>query len=225
LNEEDQLPLKSPVVAGAVGICIMLAMSGIAWFLIPADRAVAVHWGLSGQPDGFAPKALGLFMLPTIMAVCNLIFLLRVKSKQNRENLAKSKTMVYASWYGALALLVFVHALIVIQALGYNVPVARCVAIAVGLLFFSIGKLLVSGKVLRNNSVGIKTPWTSADDPTWEKTNRLGGWIICAMGVSCILSGLASNMYLLLLTILVGITLLLGATWTYSFIAQRNKPK
>jgi uncharacterized membrane protein len=52
---------------------------------------------------------------------------------------------------------------------------------AVGLLLTVIGNYL--GKVQRNFFLGIRTPWTLADDEVWLRTHRLGGKLLVGAGL------------------------------------------
>ena len=222
MNDESQLQLKGHQLVSRLVIYCMVFLSLWCWHQIPADRGVAVHWGLSGQADGFAPKSVGLFMLPALMLLVQYIFFASLGREKHRSNLAKSQALVFLSWYGSLALIAMAHALIVFTALGYSLPVAAIITTAVGVLLLLTGMLLIAGKVHRNNSVGVRTPWNRMDDVTWSKTNRLGGWIIAAMGLASIISGLCANMYFFLASVMSGVIILLSTTWIYSYVLAKS---
>jgi uncharacterized membrane protein len=44
--------------------------------------------------------------------------------------------------------------------------------------------------VPKNTLVGIRTPWTIANELIWDKTHRLGGWLFVLSGIVLILKGL-----------------------------------
>jgi uncharacterized membrane protein len=222
MDETERFDVRAILYGGGLAIILMLLLSAWAWPVIPEGQRVAIHWGLSGQPNGYAPKYVALFLLPALVVLVDLVIYLRLSSNKFKENLARSRSAILTSCYGSLFLIAFVHGLIVLTALGYNPPVWQCAAAAVGLLLFLIGALLAAGKVMRNNVVGIRTPWTLADDETWDKTNRLGGWILGAMGLLAIASALLSNMLLLIWSILAGAVLIIGGTWAYSYFAHQH---
>lgn len=51
---------------------------------------------------------------------------------------------------------------------------------AAGVLFIVVGN--VFGKLRWNYTVGIRTPWTLADERVWDKTHRFGGWVFVIGG-------------------------------------------
>lgn len=161
----------------------MFGMSVWAWNAIPNDQMMAVHWNVFGQPDGYAPKTVALLILPTIMAlVCPAVWW-RLAKEQHAENLQKSMPVMNASMIGAFLVILEAHAVIILSAMGYQLPLTQMVLGSIGLLFVVIGGLMAAGKTARNTSVGIRTPWTLKDDVVWSKTNKVGGVIMAFAGL------------------------------------------
>jgi uncharacterized membrane protein len=50
----------------AVLLALMLAISAWGWTRIPPGQLMAIHWGLNGRPNSFAPRGVALLMLPAI---------------------------------------------------------------------------------------------------------------------------------------------------------------
>lgn len=69
----ERIPRVAVTVASAVPVVLALAtaaLMAVSWSRLPAE--VPVHWGISGAPDDFAPKALafgGLFVLTVLPAL------------------------------------------------------------------------------------------------------------------------------------------------------------
>lgn len=56
-------------------------------------------------------------------------------------------------------------------------------------LFLVIGNVM--GKLRPNYTVGIRTPWTLANDRVWDQTHRFGGkTFVFAGGLLCVLAAL-----------------------------------
>ncbi len=53
--------------------------------------------------------------------------------------------------------------------------------LSMAVLFIFLGNYM--GKLRRNFWMGIRTPWTIASDVVWERTHRLGGWLMVAVGL------------------------------------------
>ncbi len=56
----------------AAGIVALVALAGAAlWPRLPAE--VAIHFSASGTPDNYVPKAVGVTLLPAVMALTLLV--------------------------------------------------------------------------------------------------------------------------------------------------------
>src|SRR5262249_61231770 len=98
------------------------------------DQLIPVHWGLSGQPDGYANKVVGLLAMPVLISVVAVIYWAKLKTDPRQENLAESASAVLATWCGVLVLMLVVHGMIVFSALGEYMPVSPGVLVAPGIL-------------------------------------------------------------------------------------------
>lgn len=74
-------------------------------------------------------------------------------------------------------------------ALGIGSDPARIMTAGTGLFMAVVGNYL--GKLRRGRWVGIRTPWTLADDEVWLRTHRLGGWLLVPTGALSCLAALA----------------------------------
>jgi uncharacterized membrane protein len=95
----------------------------------------------------------------------------------------------------------------------FNMGSSMCVI--VGVLFAVLGNWM--GKIRRNFYVGIRTPWTLANDEVWERTNRSGGKIMVAVGIICALTGLLASDAICFIVLMSGIGLLVAWACGYSF--------
>ncbi|MBK8268617.1 MAG: SdpI family protein [Planctomycetes bacterium] len=73
------------------------------------------------------------------------------------------------------------HVLFMLEANGTNVRMGPSIGIILGIMFMVLGNWM--GKLRRNLYIGIRTPWTIANDIVWEKTHRLGGRLFVAAGI------------------------------------------
>jgi len=92
---------------------------------------------------------------------------------------------------------------------------------AIGLLFIFVGLML--NKAKRNYFIGIRTPWTLANDVVWQKTHRLGSKLFILAGILTLLGLLFPDQAFWILMIAV-----LGATLivlVYSFLAFKQEEK
>ena len=163
-------------------VVLMLGASLWTLALLPADAQVPIHFNASGAADGWAPAAVGLLLTPGLAAFVWLLMLKLPVVDPLGANLLRSATAYAAVWIGTVTVLFAAHAMILASALGLAAPVAIVMPIAVGLLLMTIGNAM--GKLRWNYTVGIRTPWTIADERVWDKTHRFGGRALVVAGLA-----------------------------------------
>lgn len=144
---------------------------------LPAE--VPTHWGINGEIDAYGPKWMQ-FVLSGIGLFVYGLLLVVPKIDPKRANIAK-----FADKYEWLRLgfQLFFSALIIVTtfvALGWNVDVGMIVKLGVSLLFIFIGNYM--GKMKQNYMIGVKTPWTLADEDVWNRTHRVTGYVWVMLG-------------------------------------------
>lgn len=202
----------------------MCVISAWAWFVLPENKQLAVHWDIFGRPDGYAPKAPALLILPVVMLLVTCVYwrLLGARTHKDPEIWRKTKLAAYISIFGALIVLLEAHCAIVLTAFGYALPVAQIILGSLGVLLAAIGGTLAAGKTARNPWVGIRNAWTIKDDVVWDKTNRLGGWImlLCGIGTTCgaVFSAVAGAA-----SLIIGVFVLLIASYAAAYYHWKKR--
>ncbi|MGB8954650.1 MAG: SdpI family protein, partial [Tumebacillaceae bacterium] len=100
--------------------------------------------------------------------------------------------------------------------LGYEINASRVVRIIIGGIFAVMGNYL--GRIRFNYFVGIRTPWTLANEEVWRRTHRFAGpvWFFCGLAalVCAFLPGaLASILVIVILAVAVVVPIV------YSYLA------
>lgn len=165
--------------AGMVGAMALGALAG--WLLVPAGAQVAVHFGLDGQPNRFADPAGAFAIMPLAAAFATAVFALAPRLERSRANLRKSRQAYAVFWVGIIAMLALAQAVIVLNALGVRLDVARGLAAALGAFLVATGNVLP--KTRPNAVFGVRTPWTLASERVWTRTHRLYGWASVMLGL------------------------------------------
>lgn len=145
---------------------------------------VPVHWGISGEPDGWVKRDGALMHL--LLGPCVMLAMLGLWQLLPWLSPAQFKIEPFRATYDYLmGLLVgmfgYFHVVIVLAATGHLTAVDRWIVGGVLLLFAGMGNVL--GKVQRNFWVGVRTPWTLANETVWIRTHRLAAWLFVAAGV------------------------------------------
>jgi uncharacterized membrane protein len=172
---------------------LAIAATVLAWaasgyvYLFQYDQLpenIAVHWDMHGNADKYVPRNeawVNFWLMPAVMTGFLLVTVALPWISPKHFEVER-----FRSTYGyvmALVVLLFgyMHGLLVWGSLH---PEAMSIRFLVGglLVFFALlGNVL--GRVRRNFWVGIRTPWTLANENVWNLTHRLGGWLFVAYGV------------------------------------------
>lgn len=173
------------VILSAIG---MAAFSGYAWFQIPDDAQIAIHWNIQGEIDNYASKGWGLFTTPLIALAMGGLLKALPHMEPRRKNLEKSPKLVGATWIGVMMVMWVAHITVVGTALGWQIDIIQLITIAIGFMMLLIGNYAAKSKSMF--MVGIRTPWTLSSDTVWAKTHRLGGRLFMLGGIVMIVAPL-----------------------------------
>ncbi len=170
---------------------IIVAQLLVGIFLYPRmPERVAIHWGLSGNADGYGSKFLGLFLIPIVSVVILPLFLVlpRIDPSRGIQRFREGY-----DWFvlGFVAFMAYIHGVTMAWNLGLRLDMMRMLAPALGAMFYGIGALMGRSKL--NWFVGIRTPWTLSDEKVWDATHKLGGRLFKACGVLALVGVLAEG--------------------------------
>jgi len=178
---------------------------------------IAIQWDLQGEVTNTVPKYLGIYLLPLLLAVLNIILHIILVNEPKQKNVPKV-LMVIGIWTMPVISL-FIQIIIYITNMEATFYYSFAVMIFIGFLLILIGNYLPKCK--QNNSVGIKLPWTLHDAQNWNKTHHLAGYVWIAGGLLFIL-----NAYLKSEILLVFISLtVVFIPIIYSFVLYKKKDK
>jgi uncharacterized membrane protein len=140
-----------------------------------------VHWDIQGQVNGWGPKwALFLYGPGMMLSIVLLFAALPWLSPKKFEVDSFRATYLYIMIV-IVSLLAYVQFLIVIGALSVVLDVSRALEGGICLLIALLGNVM--GKVRRNFFVGIRTPWTIANEQVWNATHRFAAKTFFAGGL------------------------------------------
>jgi len=179
INIKKELPI--------ILIIIMMFAASIYFYPQLPDK-IPTHWNFKGEIDGYSGKLSGAFLMPVMNTIMYglFIFMPAIDPKKENYKLFES-TYIYFRYLFHIFFL-GIHGLIIAAALGYNVDTGRLVTLAVSLLLMLMGNVM--GRLKHNYFVGIKTPWTLADEEVWRKTHRLGAILWTAGGLMGVIMSL-----------------------------------
>lgn len=172
--------LGNTVSVAAVTVTAMVGASAFALTRLPGTP-IPSHWAIDGRPDGFAPPALVLFILPAVTAFISLLLAALPSIMPAKGDLSRSRRPYVVAWQGVLGLMLVLHLTFVASALGAPVDVLRIALVSAGVLLVLVGNVLP--KTRFNYVMGVRTPWTLADERVWDRTHRFAGAVMMLAGV------------------------------------------
>ena len=156
-------------------------------------ETMAIHWGLSGQANGFACLPIAVFVPPLSMLLGHwLCYLFTCLDKGNRSRNQKvQKTVLWIMPVLTNLSCCGIYAL----ALGVEFSPVAWTLVPMGILFAIIGNYLP--KTRMNHTIGIKVVWAYSSQENWNATHRFAGKVWVIGGILMALSGFLPHLWAL----------------------------
>ncbi len=187
---------------GSVAVILAILVSIIvAYPELP--RSIPLHWDAHGQPNGWGPKWSLFFWGPGVMTLLLLLFaaLPWLSPKQFEVDSFRS-TYLYIMVV-MMAMMGYINLLVLAAGLGIVLDISRAILGGIGLLVALLGNVL--GKVRRNFYIGVRTPWTIANEQVWNATHRFAAKTFFAGGlIALLLAVFGGSFWLAFAAILTG---------------------
>lgn len=163
----------------------LLAFVMVGLFLTVAPDTLPVHYNARGEIDGWGSKYTYL-LFPALTAFMGVFmgFVARYEGKQGRQDNAN-----VVAGTGVLVLVLFdaLWAFFLVRGLkGTDLNVGSDLGIK-ALYLLLCASLVPMGnfmpKARRNSLLGLRTKWSMADDVCWQKSQRIGGYLMMMTGI------------------------------------------
>ena len=206
--------IKALVISSIV-ILLPMAAGLLLWDKLP--QQFVTHWGVDGQPDGWAGKPMAVFGMPLLMLAVQWICVLATAAdKRNQNQTAKAMNMVL--WIIPVISIVS-SGMIYGVACGMEFNANMLLPILMGAMFLFVGNYLPKCKC--NHTIGIKLPWTVSNEENWNATHRLGGRVWVAAGVLMIACAFLPGNWTAILVLLIAAVAVAVPT-VYSYVYYRK---
>ena len=209
---------KSAIIT-SVALVIFSFLIALALYPIMPDPMPS-HWNAAGEIDGYMSKFWGMFLMPLVSLGMLLLFIAIPRIDPLKANIAQFIESYNVMMVLLIAYMLYVYALTLFAAMGYQFNMTTMLIPAMGILFIVIGFLI--GKAKRNFFVGIRTPWTLSSDTVWAKTHALGKWTFIGSGIACIVSAFMGEFGFWLMMISFMATALIPIVYSYILWKREN---
>jgi uncharacterized membrane protein len=185
-NAENAMTRKYYIISFALIVACIVA-AGILYPHLPSQ--VPTHWNIHGRVDGYSARwTLFIFNPGIMLGIMGLMAALPWLSPRHFEVEPFRSTYLYIMVV-IVAFLAFVHAMMLWAAVSGQMNIHKAIMGGACLLIALLGNVL--GKVRRNFYIGIRTPWTIADERVWNATHRLGAKTLVLGGLAGLILALA----------------------------------
>lgn len=165
-------------------LCGLLTLAALVYSAMLAGRLpdiVPTHWDASGQPNDYGSKWLNLLLMPGIMAIMTLLVPGLAAASPDKFGVESFRSTYNYVMLMVVAMMGFIHVTILQATVNQNVDITKMIGLVIFAFFALTGNVL--GKVRRNFWIGIRTPWTLADERVWDQTHRIAAWLWTVGGV------------------------------------------
>lgn len=203
---------KKTIILTSIITLLPILFGVIIWDKLPDP--MPTHFGVEGQADGWSPKSFAIFGLPLIMLTVHLICIFASASDPKNKNYSE-KMFAIIIWLCPV-LSIFVEGMTYAYALGYTLNTTKYVMMFIAVLFIILGNYLP--KCRHNYTLGVKLPWTLADENNWNATHRLAGYLWIIGGLVLLVNAFFFNMYVFLAVVF----LMVLVPTVYSYLYYRK---
>ena len=208
-----------------VWVVIALPVIYFYWVFNSLPDKVPIHFGLSGQPDAFAPKGkawINVGLIALISACCYLL----IKNLARIDPKKTARISLETSLKIAVGVVFFLSAInfgIIYSTLHGHFNLSKMLNPLMGLFFIYIGNLMHSLKP--NYFVGLRIPWTLENEENWRATHQLGSKIWVAGGFFMLFSGflLPENAGEIVFAVCVALMVIIPSAYSFIYFKKHQK--
>jgi uncharacterized membrane protein len=198
---------------------LMALLASLAsWPFMPDP--MPIHWGLDGQPDGFAPRAVGLLLLPGV--ALGLPMLIGFFTRRDASLGPKARRALERTLGATAVLLSVLHVLALFAAWTEGPLAVGAVAGLLGALFLVLGASMRD--IEPNRWIGVRTPATLRDPAIWKVVHEKSATaFVLAGGASVLAAIFLPAAEALMITIVASVAVGVG-TMLFAWALGRARP-
>lgn len=202
---------------------ILIPFLFVAYFWNDFPEKIATHFDMEGVPNDYSSKVTGLILFPGINILFYFLIAILPLIDPSKKNYVLFQDKFKNIRVILHSLMAFITMITVFYSLGYHFSLPY--VIYYGLLTFYLLMGNYMGNVRHNYFIGVRTPWTLANEVVWTKTHRLTAklWVGGALITMAILPFLPKNITGIVFMVFIGVTAVIPIV--YSFIEYKKLDK
>ena len=186
------------------------------WNRLP--DVMATHFGIDNRANGFSSKIVAVLGIPLLCLAILWAGAMLTANDPRKQNISP-KMYSLGLWVAPIVSLIAAATIYPVN-LGYAVDISFVGGLTVGMILIIIGNY--APKARQNYTIGIKLPWTLANEENWNRTHHFAGylWMIC--GILMVTLALFSALQLSLMIALMVIIVLLPFGYSFWLHARKS---
>jgi uncharacterized membrane protein len=197
-------------------ILITFLVSFIVYPQLP--QFIPMHWNIRGNVDSYWPKSIGAWFNPVLMLGMLILFQVLPQFDPKREKYKLFKREWEIMQTGMIGFFAYLHLVILYISMHPDVQLLPFMFTGLGSLFILMGNYM--SKIRQNYFIGIKIPWTLANEDNWNKTHRFASWCFVIVGIVTIIE--AFVIWYAPIVVFGGILLTVILPMIYSFLLYKK---
>ena len=203
---------KRTLIITSIVTILPILIGVFLWNRLP--DVMATHFGINNEANGFSSKVFAVFGLPLLLLALEWFGALVTAHDPKKQNISP-KMFSFVLWI-IPAVSLFCAATIYPYNLGYQIDITFIAELLLGVIFIVVGNYLP--KARQNYTIGIKIPWTLANEENWNRTHRLAGYLWVIGGILMIiaaLTGIAKAKWMLAIFFILALVPFVYSYWLH----------
>lgn len=201
---------KWRLIISSIVILLPMIIGFALWNQFPEQ--MTMHWGADAVADGFGDRLTVILTPPLVLLAAHWIC--AVIACFDRSNDGKNRKVQALVFWIIPVISWMVNGMIYALGLGWTFDPRVLAALVFGFLFLIIGNYLP--KCQQNRTIGIKMPWTLANEENWNATHRFAGRVWMIGGVLLLASAfLPQEIFIFVMLGIVFLAILIPMLYSY----------
>ena len=204
---------------------LLIPFIAIAYYWNQIPQLIPIHWNFAGQIDNWENKLYGIFYIPGLNILLYILFNIIPHFDPKRKNYSMFGRSYRIIKISIISLITMLSLIVLFASLGADIDIMYWVIIPIIIVFLIIGNLF--GTIRQNYFIGIRIPWTLANEDVWRLTHRFAGriWVWSSIIMLLLVIFLPSDIIKFIFWIYIGFLIIIPIVYSYLKYQNANVNK